>query len=262
MKFLKTYIDELDSIFGGGLIRGAVLSIIYDTYSFGWIIGFRILKNFIEKHGCVGVIHNYLLPVTKIVSRAYFADSKMDKSWIVIDIFGSKFGVQSNLPYVYVISNPTPETLNPKIEKIYKEIIIPKAQNGRILKLIYTVEGMVTLFGADVTIKILNSELALFARKYSNDLNIITIFLLNRDAVPKHLTAWLSSISDNLIVFKSNINEEEIKETMLVLKSPSPDFEPVSYEYKVKINEIDVHKPKIEIGTTKSEQSSQQARQP
>ncbi|WP_457753459.1 RAD55 family ATPase [Thermococcus sp.] len=227
----KTYIKEIDEAIGGGVTRGAIFTLSYDTYSLGWMIGFEILKNMIQHHNSYGVIHNYLLPPPKLISRAMSVGLDIRNSCTIIDVFGSKY----NIPpiqgaNIVQISNPNPETLNPKIEAIYDSKIFPAAKNKKIVRLVYTIEGMSTIFGEKITIKLLNSEMAYLGRKYS-EWDILTILLLNRDAVSRHLSAWISSISDDVILFKSEITDGKVIETMTIIKSQHSDFEPITYRY-------------------------------
>ncbi|AMQ18997.1 hypothetical protein [Thermococcus peptonophilus] len=138
---------------------GSILSIFYDTYSMGWTFGFKIFYYLINHYNSLGVIHNYSLPVPRLISRAIFA-SKPDlietlkrRKLLIVDIFGSKYNIHPNEDYVIPITNPTEETLVPKIEKINKERIHPLAKTGNIVRLIYTVDGSVALFGEVPTLK-------------------------------------------------------------------------------------------------------------
>ncbi|MFA4669524.1 hypothetical protein QDY65_03055 [Pyrococcus kukulkanii] len=62
MKVLSTGIKKLDNIVGGGIVEDTVFTIIYDTYSYGWALGIKILLNRIRE-GDFGVILNTVLPI-------------------------------------------------------------------------------------------------------------------------------------------------------------------------------------------------------
>ncbi|MFA4718731.1 hypothetical protein P8X37_00760 [Pyrococcus kukulkanii] len=233
-------IEEIDRAIGGGLIRGATISIMYDAFSLGWALGFEIFKNMLFKDS-FGVIHNYSLPVIKLISRASFVGlnlqrlAKRERRVKIIDVFGSKYEIPPYDDYILTIPNPTEETLNPKIEWLYEDKIYPVAGEKRIVKLIHTLDGVVTLFGENATIKLLSSEVAYLAKMYRKR-NIISIILLNVDVVSRKFVAWVSGLSDVVIVFNSRIGDGELIETMSILKSPNPDFEPSTYEFKISAN--------------------------
>ncbi|CAB49344.1 hypothetical protein [Pyrococcus abyssi] len=239
-------IEEIDRALGGGLIRGATISIMYDAFSLGWALGFEILKNLVKKNS-LGVIHNYNLPTIKLISRAAFVGLNIKelgekKEVLVVDIFGSKYDVPPYDSYVFQVQNPTPETLNPKIESLYESKIFPIAGSKRVVKLVYTLDGLATMFGEDVAIKLLNGELAWLAKMYSKR-NVMTILLLNVDMVSKKLIAWTSGLSDIVITFQSF--EEEVEgefiEKMTIVKSLHPEFEPTTYEFKVSTSDHGRH---------------------
>ncbi|MFA4646206.1 hypothetical protein P8X24_02870 [Pyrococcus kukulkanii] len=231
-------IEEIDRAIGGGVIRGATISIMYDAFSLGWALGFEIFKNMLFRDS-FGVIHNYSLPVIKLISRASFVGlnlqrlAKHEKKLRIIDVFGSKYEIPPyDDEYILTVPNPTEETLNPKIEWVYEDKIYPIAGERRIVKLIHTLDGIVTLFGENATLKLLNSEVAYLAKMYRKR-NIISILLLNVDVVSRKFVAWVSGLSDVVIVFHSRVGDGELIETMSILKSPNPDFEPSTYEFKI-----------------------------
>ncbi|BAA30971.1 RAD55 family ATPase [Pyrococcus horikoshii] len=236
--FIPVDIEELDKAFGGGLIRGATISIMYDAFSLGWALGFEMVKNLIRRNS-FGVIHNYNLPTIKLISRASFVGLNIQelakrKEIMILDVFGSKYDVPPYADYVLQVPNPTPETLNPKIESVYENKIFQVAGDRRIVKLVYTLDGVATMFGEEVAIKLLNGELAWLAKMYGKR-NVMTILLLNVDMVSKKFIAWTSGVSDIVITFQSLTEEREgeLVERMTVIKSLNPEFEPTSYEFRV-----------------------------
>ena len=229
--------DILDELFTEHAESGSITSILYDAYSLGWVLGFEIFRNLLADREFFGVIHNYSLPVPRLISRASFATLNIPELASqgrvrVIDVFGSRYGVPPIANYVIKVDNPSEDTLTPKIEKIYREEIYPIAESRGIVKLVYTLDGTAVMFGERPTLRLLNWEIAFLARE-SLRRNILTVVLLNTDVVSERLVAWISSISDTMIAFRSSIKEDELIEKMLILKTPSPSFEPTTYEFRL-----------------------------
>ncbi|USS39908.1 hypothetical protein NF865_05945 [Thermococcus aggregans] len=233
-RFFKVHIKEIDDVIRG-IPRGGVFTIMYDELSLGWALAFEILKNLINEN-CFGVIHNYLLPAQKLESRATFVGLNIRKeaeadNLRIIDIFGSRYNIPPYENYIYQISSPSAETLNPKIMEIYRKQIFPIAGSRPIIRVIYTLDAITTLFEEKPTLKLLNSDLAELARLY-HEYNIITILLLNKELVSKHFVGWVLSLSDVVISFK--FYEKESKEKMTIIKAMNPEFEPAAYEYTIR----------------------------
>ncbi len=228
--------DVVGELLKGSLENGSVTSILYDAYSLGWTLGFEVFRTLLDG-GFFGVIHNYSLPVPRLVSRASFmglniTELSKKNSLRIVDIFGSRYSVPISDPYVIRVENPSEDTLTPKIEKIYRESIYPVSGDRGIIKLVYTLDGTVVMFGEKPTLRLLNSEVAFLARE-SISHRISAIILLNTDVVSERLVAWVSSISDTMVAFRSSIKEDELVERMIILKTPSPHFEPVTYEFRI-----------------------------
>ncbi|WP_297471119.1 hypothetical protein [Thermococcus sp.] len=228
----------------GSLENGSVTAILYDAYSLGWVLGFEVFRILLEE-GFFGVIHNYSLPVPRLVSRASFmglniTELSKKNSLRIIDVFGSRYGIPISDPYVIRVDNPSEDTLTPKIERVYQNNIYPISGNRRIIKLIYTLDGTVVMFGEKPTLRLLNSEVAFLARE-SVSRKISTILLLNTDVVSERLVAWVSSISDTMVAFRSSIKDDVLVERMLILKTPSPSFEPMTYEFRISTENGRVH---------------------
>ncbi len=237
-------INVVSELIAGSIENGSITSILYDAYSLGWTLGFEILEDLIEE-GFLGVIHNYSLPVPRLISRASFVGLNIPQlakkgSTRIVDIFGPRYALPPFDYYVIPVNNPTEETLAPKIEKIYRDFIYPLAGDRGIIKLIYTLDGTVVMFGEKATLKLLNSEVA-FLAKESLSRTISTILLLNTDVVSERLVAWVSSISDTMVAFKSSIKEDKLVEKMIVLKTPSPSFEPITYDFKLSTKNGKIH---------------------
>ncbi|WP_156471178.1 hypothetical protein [Thermococcus peptonophilus] len=73
------------------------------------------------------------------------------------------------------------------------------------------------------------------------DWNIFTILLLNKDVVSERLSAWVSSISDTIITFRSSLEEGVLEERMVILRTPSPSFEPTAYNFKLSTEDGSTH---------------------
>ncbi|AAL82014.1 hypothetical protein PF1890 [Pyrococcus furiosus DSM 3638] len=241
-------VEELDYIFGSELMgKGTIVTIMYDAFSLGWALGFEIFKKLLHKNS-FGVIHNYTLPVIKLASRAMFVGldihevAKKNKL-LIVDVFGSKYNVPSYNGMSFQIPDLTPETLHPKITNIYYEKIFPVVGDRKIVKLVYILDGLTTMVGEDVAIKLLNTEVAWIANMYEKR-KIVDIFLLNTDIVSKKFIAWTASLSDIVIVFQSLLEErkeDKIKERMIIIKSPSKEFEPTTFEFNVTVSDEGFH---------------------
>ncbi|NJE49529.1 hypothetical protein [Thermococcus sp. 9N3] len=237
-------VNVINELIGGSMENGSVMSILYDAYSLGWVLGFEVFRALLDE-GFFGVIHNYSLPVPRLVSRASFVGLNIPKlakkdSLRIVDIFGSRYGIPPADSYVIKVDNPSEDTLTPKIEKVYRDVIYPISGGRGIIKLIYTLDGAVIMFGERPTLRLLNSEVAFLARE-SVSRRISTILLLNTDVVSERLVAWVSSISDTMVAFRSSIREDTLVERMLILKTPSPSFEPTTYEFRLSTRNGKVH---------------------
>ncbi|GAB6100848.1 hypothetical protein JCM16138_00710 [Thermococcus atlanticus] len=103
MELLSTGIGELDSAIGGGFLEDSIFLIIYDTYSYGWGLGVKILENRI-KEGDFGIIINNSMPVTPLsmeLSSVGFDLHRYGKSGDlgVIEVFGSFYGLDYDIPF-------------------------------------------------------------------------------------------------------------------------------------------------------------------
>lgn len=242
-------VDVVSELIVESVENGSVTSILYDAYSLGWALGFEILRALVEED-FFGVVHSYSLPVPRLISRASFAglnipDLAKQGSLRIVDLFGSRYNIPPFDDYVIRVDNPTEDTLAPKIEKIYRDVIYPLSEGKGIIKLIYTLDGTVVMFGEKATLKLLNSEVAFLARESLNR-TISTILLLNTDVVSERLVAWVSSISDTMVAFKSSIKDDTLVERMVVLKTPSPSFEPITYDFKLSTENGKMHHLRFE----------------
>ncbi|WP_457742127.1 hypothetical protein [Thermococcus sp.] len=216
-------------------ILGSTIAIVYDTYSSAWQIPLVFLKYVLEREG-FGVISNYTLPLQSLIKKAASIGLDVKRELFrnrmaIIDLFGTRyFTVKPDLPNVFYLDKVEPETINPKIERIYS-IKLSRAIGKRpVIRVIYTLDGAAMMLGEDHTLKLLNQTLA-----YSNSvLRSSTLILsLNQDVVSKKFVAWTSSVSDVILAVKSFLKEGEIKEYLYVTAAPCEDFEPAVYLLRV-----------------------------
>jgi len=55
---------------------------------------------------------------------------------------------------------------------------------------------------------------------------------LNEDIVSRRFSAWVSNVSDYVLLAKSWIREDHVRELLYFIKAPHADFEPVVYSLK------------------------------
>lgn len=111
---IKTGLEEIDSALGGGLINGGNLLIAYDKRSLGWILGLRIFKSMLE-NGAVGVILNTTLPLSKLELRTKCVGLDIEEEGkagrlYIVDLFGSKYLIPDERPYVIQIRDWSDDT--------------------------------------------------------------------------------------------------------------------------------------------------------
>ncbi|GAB6100851.1 hypothetical protein JCM16138_00740 [Thermococcus atlanticus] len=100
-----------------------------------------------------------------------------------------------------------------------------------------TLEGLAFLLGEKNVIKILQRNLAEKekARLSESRKRPLNIFLLNRDRVSKEFVSWVSLYSQYIVEFNSTSSAFE---EMFIRKSPLPDFEPRTYEFRLKRGKV------------------------
>ena len=227
--------DILD-IFPSKRLEGATISIIYDAYSSAWQISLLFLKRAVSD-GYFAVISNYSVPLRSLLKRCNSVGFEADKSLesqdcAIIDVFGSRYTVEKDsIPNVFYLDRVDPETINPKIDRIYKFNLGDRISSGRVLRLVYTLDGAAMMLGEENTLKLLNQTVALRSVRFSDSILLLS---LNSDMVSKRFEAWVSNLSDYVLLAKSWIREDHIKELLYVIKAPYPDFEPAIYALSVK----------------------------
>lgn len=213
------------------LIRpGAVVSFIYETYSTGWELPLLLVKEHIDQGGAA-VITNYTKPVEHL-----FRDLKIlgldvesalqDNRLFIIDIFGSRNRIHVERKNLFYLDHVEPETLNPKIWRIYENYILPKIKERPLLRLIYPLHGVVQFAGEEPTIKLLSQVVARYSTQIPNSTMVL---VLNRDTVSKNFTAWTVELSDYVFLSKIFLGKGAIDEHLYFLKAPLPGFTPSEY---------------------------------
>ncbi|AHF81112.1 ATPase domain-containing protein [Thermococcus paralvinellae] len=234
---IKTGIREIDEALGGGLINRGTLLISYDKRSLGWVIAGRVLKN-LMKYDAVGVIFNVTLPLSKLMLRAKYLGIDIDEegekgNLYIVDLFGSKHGILYDKQYVYQITDWHDETALPKLIRLSQEIFSRIPKNKLIVVIVVTLEGLYHEFGEEFMNNAIKAAFAGFEKGQLDGLNMVMISLLNREAVPDTINAWLYTINDQVIEFTSHLTPEGFEETILIPKSSIPGFKVKCYTTKI-----------------------------
>ena len=227
---------DLFEIFkGGGPSDGATIAVVYDAYSSAWQILFLFLRRAIE-NGYFSVVSNYSIPLRSLMRRGKSVGLDVEKSlregeMAIIDVFGSRYAeVRDSLPNVFYLDKVEPETINPKIDMIYCGPLREKLRSGRSLRIIHTLDGAALMLGEDSTLRLLNQTVAVKSVKFPDSILLVPV---NSDMVSRRFVAWVSNISDYVLLAKSWIREDRIKELLYFLKAPNPDFEPAVYSMRI-----------------------------
>ena len=235
MQVVTSGVPDIDNILGGGIVRGSTLLVIYDSFSLGWTLPFEILKRQMPK-GVLGVIINYNLPIPRLLMRARSLGLDIDREGkegniVIIDVFGSKYGVDYSNEYVYRIEGFNPETYIPKLEQVYREIF-RRAGRRDVVELMFSLDGMAFEIGEGPSIKLLKR---LLSNDTINGRHLFSLYLLNRDRVSLEFLSWSVEFSDYVLEFSSVRNEHEISEHIYVTKSLVFGFEPSVYTYNTRL---------------------------
>ena len=214
---------------------GSTVTIIYDTYSSAWQIFFLLLRKALEK-SYFAVISNYSTPLRGLIHRCASVGLDAEKalkssSVAIIDVFGSRYSsVRPEIENVFYLDKVEPETINPKIDKIYLGPLGEKLKSEKAIRMIYTLDGASLMFGEEQTLKLLNQTIV---EKNTHFPESILLLPVNEDIVSKRFVAWVSSVSDYVLLARSWIQEDYIKESLYFIKAPHPDFEPAVYSLRV-----------------------------
>lgn len=232
---IKTGIRELDSMLGGGLLDDSITLIVYDTNSFGWVLGLEVFRSLIRKGG-FGVVINYSFPMSllqKYCSVIGFDVQKLGEKGdiAVIDVFGAVNGIRVDLPFVYSPGNIDASTFLPKIVSLYYNIL-PKRGSKKPIGITITMDGFAHLFGEEPSMKLFQRNMVLKenARISEKRERPVSILLLNRDRVSSRFLSWISQYTEHIIEFKHA--EVPGLERMIVRKSLLPEFEPCTAEFR------------------------------
>ncbi|NJE12116.1 hypothetical protein [Thermococcus sp. LS2] len=208
----------------------SVITIVYDVHSTGWMIGLSLLKKALEK-GKLGIISNYNQTLSHLAKSLNLVGTDMwselnSNNLVIFDIFGSRYGVRERYKNVFYLDNVDPETINPKIDSMYRDHILPMINNRKVVRLIYTLDGATLILGENVTLKLLNQTIAAKSKLLKGSILILPI---NSDVVSKRFTAWVVGISDYALVVRSEFRDDKIMEFLHLIRAPEEDFEPTTY---------------------------------
>ncbi|ADT83468.1 hypothetical protein [Thermococcus barophilus] len=220
----------IQEIFKKEIMPNSIVSVIYDTYSSAWLISFALLKNEVDKGG-FGIISNYNLPLPNLFRAAEFVGLDLSAELergnaAIIDVFGSKYGSRFNLKNVFYLNYVDPETINPKIDMIYENRIKPLLGDRKAFRVVYTLDGAALMLGEHMTLKLLNQTIAVKTKLMPNS---VLVLPLNKDVVSQRFVAWITSISEYVIVASSKIGDEGLEERLHLVKSPLEEFAPSTY---------------------------------
>ncbi|AIU70168.1 hypothetical protein TEU_07385 [Thermococcus eurythermalis] len=228
---MKTLLD----VFPLSEMKGSTVTVIYDAYSSAWQILFLFIRKAIER-GYFTVISNYSVPLRSLLHRCNSvgldAGSAIESSKMaIIDVFGSRYSpLRMEMENVFYLDKVEAETINPKIDRIYCGPLRDKLKSEKAVRMIYTLDGASLMLGEEQTLKLLNQTIA---TKSINFPESILLMPLNADIVSRRFVAWVSNVSDYVLLAKSWIREDHVKELLYFIKAPYADFEPVVYSLKV-----------------------------
>ena len=217
-------------LFEGENLSGTTVSVIYDTHSSAWKIPLLLLRHAIRT-GYFGIVFNYTGPLQAFMRKANAVGIDVDWSlreheMAIVDLFGTRYGARNSLPNVFYLDKVEPDTLNPKIARIYGTYLRRALSERTAFRLIHTLDGTTMLFGEDNTMKLLNHALAERSRELPDS---VLVLALNSDVVSRKFTAWVVEVSDYVLLAKSWIKEEGIRETLYFTSAPRENFEPAVY---------------------------------
>ncbi len=232
-------IDYIDRVVGGGIVKGSSLLVIYDSFSSGWVLPFKMLNQKMAEGDVLGIIINYNLPLPKLILRAKSAGLDIEEegragNLVVIDVFGSKYGFHHPEDYIYRIESFNPETYIPKLEHIYREIF-KKTTKSEVVDLIFSLDGMALEIGEERSIKLIKQ---LISNRIINGRHLFSIYLTGKDRSSDEFLSWNIEFNDYVLEFTSKREDHRISEQMCVLKSPLVISEPRIYRYEAHTQDI------------------------
>ncbi len=231
MQMVTSGVDYIDRAIGGGIVRDSSLLVVYDSFSSGWALPFKVLRQQIAR-GVLGIIINYNLPLPKLILRARSAGLDIEEegeagNLVIIDVFGSKYEFYHPGKYVYRIEGFNPETYIPKLEQVYREIF-KRTNKTEVADFVFSLDGMALELGEERSVKLIKQ---LLSNRVINGQHLFSLYLLCRDRVSRGFLSWNIEFNDYVLEFSSKRKGHRILEQMYVLKSPLAMFEPRMHRY-------------------------------
>ncbi len=248
MRVVSTGIPELDLALGGGLIKGGLIVISYESDlngSAGWILGLKILKNRIDE-GDLGILINHRYPLSNLFNRLSVvglnAEAMLKEGRLkILDVFGSLYGIKYSYDGVYQFGSFDPRMYIPKMVELFERILTPEQIENSIAA-IFTAGSFAMRIGEERYMKVIEESMA-FNEKLKLEKGIAfptRIYFLNRDEISPRFSAWLSSIADQVISITSHEVENRIGGKLRITKSLLPNFELKSFRYWVAKGNIEI----------------------
>jgi hypothetical protein len=224
--------ESLEELFKG-ITPGTTVAFIYETYSTSWELPLLMVKEKIES-GNAAVITSYTKPIEHLFRDLKLMGLDVQKAMendllFIIDIFGSRYHLHETANNLFYLDQVDPETLNPKIWRIYLEHILPKIGEKRLLRLVYPLHGVVQFAGEEPTTKLMSQVIAQYSPINNRSSMVVT---LNKDTVSRSLTAWTVELSDYVFLSRIFLGKGSIEEHLYFLKAPIPNFRPAEFILK------------------------------
>ncbi len=243
-RVLSTGVRELDEMMGGGLLDDSTLLVIYDASSFGWTVGVQVFRRIIESGG-FGVVTSYSFPVSLLEKYALTMHYDVLRegsvgNLAIIDVIGSLYSLNVDLPFVYYPGSIDSETFLAKMETVYRRILTERSGGRKPVGISVTIDALPDLFGEEVAMRILRrslvmKEMALMREERARPINI---FLLNRERASRRFIEWLSQYAEHIIEFKPTSIPGV--EKMIARKSLLPEFTPSEAEFRFKHGNLEI----------------------
>lgn len=247
---IRTGIEELDGMLGGGLLDDSVMLVIYDTNSFGWVLAVEVFKALIKQNG-FGIVTNYSFPISLLQKYGKvlgFDVRKLgeSKDLGIIDVFGAANGITVDLPFVHSPGEIDASTFLPKMVSVYYKLL-SMAGDRKPIGLTITIDGFVHLFGEDSAMKLFQRNIAMkeTARVTESRKRPINILLLNKDRISTRFLAWISQYAEHIVEFTHT--EIPGVEKMIVRKSLLPEFAPSTAEFRFSRGKMRIVPERLEI---------------
>ncbi|NJE12257.1 hypothetical protein [Thermococcus sp. LS2] len=241
MEVISTGIPELDLALGGGLVKGGLIVVSYESDlngSAGWILGLKIFKNRIDNED-LGILINHRYPLSKLFNRLSIvglnAEVMLREGRLkILDVFGSQYDIKYPYEGVKQFGSFDPKTYIPKMVELFEKLLTP-AQIENSIGAIFTTGAFAMRIGEERYMEIIEESMAFNEKlKLEKGISFPTrIYFLNKDEVSPRFSAWLSSIADQVISISSHEVENRIGGKLRITKSILPNFELKSFRYWV-----------------------------